>query len=445
MGTVVFTNTLVQSRKPTDKEYEIRDKKIPKLVLRVRPGGSKTYRCNYKRGASVTIGDANVLTVHQARTIAITILGDIAKGIEPKKNLEQKKQTTSNITFQSFLDTLYLPWFKQTHPKTRDSDIRHLKRLFHAMANKKLHEISTEIIEKWIATRLNTTRLRMRNGKHVQEKIKPNTIKRNIALLRMIFKKAKQWNYMRDNPADNINVTAPIANRTRVLTKEELQRVLAALDAREIAYKNTRKHTNASRSKRDYPSEHSLEDSSLSFVDHLKPMVLLLIGSGMRFGSLIQLRWEQHIDFSCDQYLMIRLTPDIVKTNKSYTIPLDEGTSNNIKKWYTQTKPHHQGNGWVFPNPQDRNKHIKTIKTALKNLFKRANIDLDNDDILTYVFRHTYISNQVEANIHPSVVAKNAGHTDSKTTERYYIHVSEAQQIRAMEETYKWQQTFLEN
>lgn len=44
------------------------------------------YMCEYARGKRVTIGKAGVLTPTQARDMALSILSDASKGIDPRES-----------------------------------------------------------------------------------------------------------------------------------------------------------------------------------------------------------------------------------------------------------------------------------------------------------------------------------------------------------------------
>ena len=79
----VISNTLVNTLKPADKPYEVRDTQLKGLILRVQPSGVMTYYLEYARAKRVRIGRANALSPKKARKDAGDVLGDTYKGKDP--------------------------------------------------------------------------------------------------------------------------------------------------------------------------------------------------------------------------------------------------------------------------------------------------------------------------------------------------------------------------
>ena len=112
--------------------------------------------------------------------------------------------------------------------------------------------------------------------------------------------------------------------------------------------------------------------------------------------------------------LLIRLTPDIVKTSKGYEAPLDTDTSTVIRQWYQQTKSTHEGVGWVFPG-KNPGQHITTVKKAWNKLLAEANIE----NFTWHDQRHDFASQHVMSGTDVYTVMELLGHSDPKMTKRY--------------------------
>ncbi len=75
-----LTNALLKEITPQEKPYEIRDSELKGLILRVQPSGIVTYICQYARTKRITIGQANLITLTQARDKAKQHLADSVLG-----------------------------------------------------------------------------------------------------------------------------------------------------------------------------------------------------------------------------------------------------------------------------------------------------------------------------------------------------------------------------
>lgn len=69
-----FTKSSLESLPYTDTQYEVRDIKTPSLILRVNPGGIKTFmfyrRVQYKN-LRIKIGRLSDISIEEARKKAI--------------------------------------------------------------------------------------------------------------------------------------------------------------------------------------------------------------------------------------------------------------------------------------------------------------------------------------------------------------------------------------
>ena len=87
---MALTQQIINRLKPEPKPYEIRCDKLKGFLIRVQPSGALSYVCQYARGKRITLGDARVLTLEQARTKAREILGQVATGADPQQERKPK-------------------------------------------------------------------------------------------------------------------------------------------------------------------------------------------------------------------------------------------------------------------------------------------------------------------------------------------------------------------
>ena len=107
----------------------------------------------------------------------------------------------------------------------------------------------------------------------------------------IIATKAVAWGLLDANPIASVkrskidNARAP-----RFLSPDEEARLRQALDDREERIRRERDSANAWRAERGYELLPDLR--SAAFADHLKPLVLLSLHTGMRRGELFALTWQ---------------------------------------------------------------------------------------------------------------------------------------------------------
>ena len=80
-----LTTALISKAKPEPAPYEIRDTKMKGLVLRVQPSGHKSLNYEYRvkgRKKRTSLGSATILTLNQARALAIELQNSANTGID---------------------------------------------------------------------------------------------------------------------------------------------------------------------------------------------------------------------------------------------------------------------------------------------------------------------------------------------------------------------------
>ncbi|MCP4473469.1 MAG: tyrosine-type recombinase/integrase [Gammaproteobacteria bacterium] len=393
------------------------------FMLRVFPSGRLSYMCEYARGRRIAIGDAKVITVAQAREKAKQILGDMARGIDPKKKQSPESNDKQGITFQQFFNDVYAPWLQANKPDSYRNGAGWLNgRFMEFLSEKRLDELNAELLEKWRIERLQ------------QDKVKPATVNKEIIMLKTLLSRAQKWGFITEHPLANFEMSKlGDTTRVRFLSKEEYNRLIQALDNEEERLRSKRDKGNQWRTERGYNLLPDLRQQA--FASDLKPKVLLSLSSGMRRCELRRLRREKHIDH---QRQGLYLTPEVTKTKRSRFIPLDERSWQVLVRWLNQTCDTYGDSGPVFPG-KDGKSEFNNMNKSWKRLLKLANID----HFTWHDMRHDYASQLVMAGVDLNTVRELLGHTDIKMTLRY-AHLAPEHKAEAVRQLAKHRENLLD-
>ena len=367
--------------------YDVRDKKQSRLVLRVRESGEHSYLVRIGKGTRrrwFTLGRAALLTPVQAREMAHEILGDIARGRDPERERREKNA----ITFGTFLEGQYGPW-ALAHLKTGQSIVARIVAQFSPLFGKKpLAEISPWAVERWRASRL--------RGPNA---VSPATINRDLVALKACLSKAVQWKVIPEHPLRDVKRSKDDRGATvRFLDEAEEKRLRAALAARDDARRASRVKANAWRSERGYP----LLPERGTYTDHLTPIVLLALNTGLRRGELFNLSWAD-LDLT-RKNLTIR--GEGAKSGRTRHVPLNGEACEVLRAWGPRTD-------LVFPG--DDGLPMTTLKTAWLKVAKSATLN----DFRFHDLRHTFASKLVQRGVDLNTVRELLGHSDFSLTLRY--------------------------
>ena len=145
---------------------------------------------------------------------------------------------------------------------------------------------------------------------------------------------------------------------------------------------------------------------AVPFADHLRPMVLLSMNTGLRRGELFQLTWRC-VDFDNAQLAVIGKTAKRLKTRY---VPLNKEALGVLRGWQSQ-RP--DSNSLVFPGKDG--KSFNNTKKAWAGLLQQAQITASR----WHDLRHHFASKLVMAAVDLNTVRELLGHSDIKITLRY--------------------------
>jgi len=163
--------------------------------------------------------------------------------------------------------------------------------------------------------------------------------------------------------------------------------------------------------------ERLLETSS----EHVKPVILMALQTGMRKSEIVHLRWNQ-VDLENREVEVIK-----TKSGKKRIIPI----SRELYDVLTELSGSNKGSEFVFQyaDPKTGTKrHLRYFRRAFENACRRAGIK----GITFHDLRHTFASRLVRKGVDLITVKDLLGHSSVKTTERY-SHSNREQKQRAVE------------
>lgn len=381
-----ITTRLIANLMPKNKPYDVRDSTLIGFIIRVNISGKMVYMCEYSRGKRVTIGKVGVLTPMQARDKAKEILADATKGTYPSTQLKAEA-----ITFTIYIENYYKPWIEANRKRGKDY-IHQLKSHFSKkLGNKLLQAINPFTIEEWRTT-------------YLEKGIKPATLNRYITALKAAISKAVEWELIDSHPLAKLKLSkVDNISRVRYLSVEEEAGLRNALDQREEKLKLGRERANVWRLERGYSTMDSLQKQT--FADHIKPMVLLSLNTGLRRGELFNLTW-QDINFS---RALLTVVATSAKSGKTRHIPLNTEALVTLQAWQQQTKKM----GLIFASKT--NQPFNNIKKAWANILKQAEIT----QFRWHDLRHHFASSLIMLGVDLNTVRELLGHSDIKMTLRY--------------------------
>jgi integrase len=393
-----ITQRLIDSLKPDGKLYTVRDSELKGFTLRVRPTGISTWFYDYRNAAgrrqNFKIGAYPGLKAEGARRLAETLAGKVASGIDPQaqKEAERIESMRAKVsTLGAFIEDRYAPWALE-HLRRGDVAVARLKADFAKWLDEPLVTFNTWRMESW-------RRDRLKAG------IKPVTVNRQVDSLRSCLRKAVDWEIVAEHPLRGLKrIKVDDDDRVRFLSSDEEKRLRNALIKREADLRGARDRFNEWRTTRN---KALLPKRSEGYVDHIRPLVLLALNTGVRRGELFSLKWA---DIDADTN-MLTVRAAAAKSGDRRDVPLNDEAQETMKAWRQQSRP--QDEDFVFPGAEGaRLTNINKSWATVCKLAKLSNFRLHD-------CRHHFASRLVQLGVDLNVVRELMGHHDMKMTLRY--------------------------
>jgi integrase len=384
-----ITQKLITSLAAESKVYRVHDTHLPGFFIRVLPSGHMSYMVTWGRNKNATLGRVGVLTLDQARKEAGRYLTDAHEHGEPLA-VSQGRRGSETPSLRQFIDDTYMPWFK-AHNKGYAKTLHTLDNNFDTIMPQRLDAITGRDLEQ-----LRTAWLNSGN--------KASTANRKMGSISGVFSRAVDWEYLPSSPLDKIKpLKVDTKGQVRYLSQDESRNLRNALEVREHRACLERDSANQWRTERRKVLYQDLRE--LAFTDHLKPMVLVSLNTGMRRGELFSLIWPL-VNF---QTRTITVGGDTAKTSETRHIPMNAETFNTLKAWKDQSGE----SAFVFPGLDGG--RLEDAKSAWLKLLQEACIV----GFRWHDMRHDFASRLVMAGVPLNTVRDLLGHTDIKMTLRY--------------------------
>jgi integrase len=283
-----------------------------------------------------------------------------------------------------------------------------LNSTFGFLMSRPIAELSVMEIEQWRTRRL-------------QEGRKAATLNRQVTALQATLNWALDHEIIERKPLEKLGrlSEADSEKKVRYLSLDERERLFKALDEREERIRTGRDNHNQWSQEREYSKLPDLR--TLHFVDHLKPMIIVSLNTGIRQGSLFRLLWSD-IDFQ-EGILTVRAVN--AKNEKTVHIPMNETLRQTLTKWKEQTRG--DDDKLVFPSPRN-GEVMDNCKSAWARLLKDAEIS----KFRWHDMRHDFASHLVMNGVDLNTVRELMGHSDLKMTLRY-AHLAPAVKMKVVE------------
>ncbi len=366
-------------------DSDLYDTECEGLVLRTRATGRHTWRANLGRGRWLTLGSADSLPPAKARDLARAARVAVAGGDDPIAEKRRKRAAT----LDAFLDEQYGAW-AEAHLKTGDETATRVRAIFADFLKKPMPEITPFAVERW------------RTQRH-RAGITPSTTNRDLDCLRSVLSKAVQWGALAEHPMRTVTrAKVDTLGRLRYLSPAEEQQLRAALDARDQRERDARARFNTWRRERGYTT---LPDYG-TYTDHLQPVVLLALNTGLRRGELLARTWGD-VDL-VSALLTVRGVS--AKSGRTRYLPLNSEAIAVLKAWQPSETT---AADWVFPGPTGE--RMRSLKTAWGKVAKAAGLK----NFTFHDLRHSFASKLVQMGVDLNTVRELLGHSDIKMTLRY--------------------------
>ena len=384
-----ITQRLISSLSAEPKVYRVHDTHLPGFFIRVLPSGHMSYMVTWGRNKNATLGRVGVMTLDQARTEAGRYLTDAHEHGEPLA-ITQNRRNASTPTLREFLDDTYLPWFK-AHHKGYEKTLHTLDNNFASILLQRLNEITGRDLEL-----LRTSWLTGGN--------KPATANRKMGTISGVLSRAVEWGFINEHPLIKLKqLKVDTKGKVRYLSKDEARNLRNALEIREHRACLERDSANLWRTERKKPLHLNLREQA--FTDHLKPMILVSLNTGIRRGELFGLTWKM-VSFQSET---ITVGADTAKTSETRHIPMNTEVLRTLKAWREQSGE----STFVFSGQGGG--RMEDVKSAWLKLLQEACIT----EFRWHDMRHDFASRLVMAGVPLNTVRELLGHSDIKMTLRY--------------------------
>jgi integrase len=309
-----------------------------------------------------------------SKSLAENVLRKRKLAIAENRFLDIKKE--QKIRFDVFADEYLELHCKPNNKSWKKSDYFNLENLKKYFGNKYLHEITPKDIEQYRADRIKEVK-KLNNGE--KQFISPATVNRGLNCLSSLYNRAIEWGKATNNPMSKIKPFKVQNKITRFLEIDEIEKLLA------------------------------------NCCEHLKPVVITALHTGMRKSEILNLKWR---DIDIKRGIIHLLD---TKNGEKREVPMNEIVQKTIIG--------------VLKNPESQYVFCNKEGKPYENVRKSFSTALKNAGIINFRYhdlRHTFASQLVMSGVDLNCVRELLGHKSLAMTLRY-SHLSPDHKKRAVD------------
>jgi len=385
----------VEAAKVRAASYRLHDGKVHGLSLRVLPSGVKTWAVLWARNRELSLGKWPGVTVESARARAREKLVEADQHGAPLEVIESNRPAAERpITLRDFIADEYKPW-ALAHQKAGQATVDAMASVWGSLFDRPLTEISAFDVERI-------------KGKRLKAGRKPATVNRDLDRIRSVLSRAMEWGRLSTHPLATVKRAKGADNsRVRYLAQEEETALRSALQSREALRRVRRASGNewtdarGGEARPQWPAE--------GFTDHLAPLVLIAMNTGLRRGELFGLDWRS-VNLPSR---LLTVTAGNAKSRKARHVPLNAEALDVLTRWREQSSR----TGLVFPG--EGGGKLTNVNKSWEGVATEAELE----DFRFHDLRHDFASKLVMAGVDLNTVRELLGHADIAMTLRY-AHLS---------------------
>ncbi len=251
---------------------------------------------------------------------------------------------------------------RRKHLRFHKRDALSVRNILQYFKGNNLMSINTSDIEDFIVKRR-------------EDGVMNGTINRELTCLKRMFNLAIKWGETRKNPVQQIDMLEEPPGRTRFLSIEDAQKLI----------------------------QFSCE--------HIKPIVILALNTGMRLNEVLSLKWKQiYLDDVIDPHIELTYT----KNNRKRFIPLNDDIVKLFLSYRQKSIPKQKNPEFVFCSVRT-GYPLKSVRKPFERALKMAGIE----DFRFHDLRHTFASHYVMNGGDLLSLRDILGHSNLKMVERY--------------------------
>lgn len=285
-------------------------------------------------------------------------------------------------------------WFENVRSKNKYT-FKELAEKYHdwCKGRQRAYGVKKYIIDKFLKMKMiSELRLDEFSNLHIEQlqtdainsKYQIAYINKITAVLSHMFTKAVDWGMMSESTLKRVRKAKPLKGenrRLRYLSTEECQALINACD------------------------------------NHLRPIVVTALNTGMRKSEILNLTWD-NLDLRHGFILL-----DRTKNGDRREVPINKTLRTTLQGIARRLDV-----PYVFYNPITGKPYTKNLKRSFQTALKKAGIR----DFKFHDLRHTFASQLIMANIDLTTVKELLGHRDIKMTLRY-SHLAPSHKVKAVE------------